>query len=103
MPGGGIVQPVRLCYDPHGRFTAMQTRVLLFAALREAAGGRELVLDLPAGTPISELRARLAAEWPRLGPLLGNAAAAVNEEYVPGDHVLRDGDVVALIPPVSGG
>jgi molybdopterin converting factor small subunit len=28
---------------------------------------------------------------------------AVDEEYVPSEHVLRDGDHVALIPPVSGG
>jgi molybdopterin converting factor subunit 1 len=81
----------------------MQTRVLLFAALREAAGTRDLTLELPPGTSVLELRARLAAQYPRLGPLLGNVAAAVNEEYVPGDHPLREGDVVALIPPVSGG
>jgi molybdopterin converting factor subunit 1 len=86
-----------------GRFTEMQTRVFLFAALREAAGAREVTLDLPAGAPVSMLRAYLGDQFPRLAPLLGNAAAAVNEEYVPGDHALAEGDVVALIPPVSGG
>ena len=81
----------------------MRTRVLLFAALREAAGARELLIELPAGASVSELRERLAADHPRIAPLLGNAAAAVNEEYVPGDQPLTEGDVVALIPPVSGG
>ena len=28
---------------------------------------------------------------------------AVNQEYQEHDHPLRDGDEVALIPPVSGG
>jgi molybdopterin converting factor small subunit len=28
---------------------------------------------------------------------------AVNEEYVDTNYILKDGDVVALIPPVSGG
>lgn len=81
----------------------MQTRVLLFAALREAAGARELLVEVPEGSTVAELRHRLAAEHPRLAPLLGNAAAAVNEEYVSDGERLRAGDVVALIPPVSGG
>ena len=33
----------------------------------------------------------------------GRLVVAVNGEYVPMDHVLADGDEVALIPPVSGG
>lgn len=81
----------------------MQTRVLLFAALREAAGAREVTIELPAGAPVSLLRAYLGDQFPGIAPLLGNVAAAINEEYVPGDHTLADGDVVALIPPVSGG
>ena len=28
---------------------------------------------------------------------------AVNEEYVPLDYTIQSGDMVALIPPVSGG
>ena len=32
-----------------------------------------------------------------------NVVCAVDEEYVAPEHVLRDGDHVALIPPVSGG
>lgn len=81
----------------------MRARVLLFAALREAAGARELEIDLPEPATTACLRERLAAEHPRLAPLLHNAAIAVNEEYARGDRPLTDGDVVALIPPVSGG
>lgn len=81
----------------------MRVRVLLFAGLREAAGTRELALDLPDGAAASALRDRLAHEHPPLAPLLARAALAVNEEYVTGDAALHDGDTVALIPPVSGG
>ena len=81
----------------------MRVRVLLFAALREAAAARELAVELPDGAGVTELRERLTATHPRLGPLLERVAAAVNEEYAAGDRPLREGDVVALIPPVSGG
>jgi molybdopterin synthase sulfur carrier subunit len=34
---------------------------------------------------------------------LTNVMVAVNETYADGDVVVRAGDTVALIPPVSGG
>src|SRR5207302_6678299 len=36
-------------------------------------------------------------------PFLTTLVCAVDEEYVPSEHVLREGDAVALIPPISGG
>ena len=71
-------------------------RVRLFAGLREQAGWSERELD--------EI-ARVADVWPALD--LGEEPAgllyAVNREYAERDRELRDGDEVALIPPVSGG
>ena len=73
----------------------MTVRVRLFAGLRERAGWSERDLDA----------ARVADVWPALG--LGDEPAgllyAVNREYAEHDRELRDGDEVALIPPVSGG
>lgn len=78
-------------------------RVLLFAALREAAGTRELAVALPDGATVAELRAHLAAAYPALAPLLPNSGIAVNQELAEPDTLVRPGDEVALIPPVSGG
>jgi MoaE-MoaD fusion protein len=76
----------------------MQVVVKLFAAVRERAGTGERTLDLPDGS-------RAADVWERLE--LGNEPAgllyAVNRAYADADHLLADGDEVALIPPVSGG
>ena len=67
----------------------------LFAGLRERAGWSTRELDA----------ATVADVWPALG--LGEEPAgllyAVNREYAERDRELRDGDEVALIPPVSGG
>src|ERR1044071_1926225 len=74
----------------------MPVRVRLFAGLRERAGWSEKEL---------EGIARVGDVWPALergeGP--GGLLSAVNREYAEPGQELRDGDEVALIPPVSGG
>lgn len=81
----------------------MKVTVQLFAALRELVGQRQLELDLAEGATIDDLRARLSADYPKVAPFLPTMVAAINEDYVPDSRALRDGDRVALIPPVSGG
>ncbi len=73
-------------------------RVRLFASLRELAGRREQDLDLAEGATVADV-------WPalRLGALPPGLAHALNRGYVDPSAPLRDGDEVALIPPVSGG
>jgi len=74
----------------------MRVTVRLFAGLRERAGWSERELEGVA---------RVADVWSALD--LGDEPAgllyAVNKAYVPRDGELRDGDEVAVIPPVSGG
>ena len=81
----------------------MQVRVLLFAALKEAAGARELSLELPEPATVAGLRDALAAGFPKLAALLPNVAIALNEEYATPERAICPGDELALIPPVSGG
>jgi molybdopterin synthase catalytic subunit len=73
--------------------------VRLFAALREQVGTSHVDLELPEGAHVADV-------WPALG--LGgiepsSLAFALNRAYADREDVLRDGDEVALIPPVSGG
>jgi MoaE-MoaD fusion protein len=76
----------------------MEVTVRLFAMLRERAGAREVTLELPEGARVSDALAELGSIAEGL-PLV----MAVNREYAPEDHVLDEGDELALIPPVSGG
>ncbi len=77
--------------------------VLFFAGAAEAAGCRRLRAAVPAGATLADLAEALRQRFPRLGPFLPSLLWAVNEEYAPPERVLRQGDEVALIPPVSGG
>ncbi len=74
----------------------MRVTVRLFAGLRERAGTGKLELESVA---------TVADVWPALD--LGDEPAgllyALNRAYVERTQELRDGDEVALIPPVSGG
>ena len=81
----------------------MQIRVRLFALLRDRAGKSDINLNLEAGANASTAILQIAEQSPALKDLLPKAAIAVNREYVKPDHVLNDGDELALIPPVSGG
>ena len=81
----------------------LRVRVRLFASLREAIGEREIMIEAPDGATVGDVRELVGAAYPAAAALLPNVVCAVAEEYVQASHVLRDGDDVALIPPVSGG
>ncbi len=81
----------------------MNISVKLFAGLHELIGEREVRLELPEGATVGDLRERLSSRYPAIAPFLGTLVCAVNEEYMPSEHCLCEGDEVALIPPVSGG
>lgn len=54
----------------------------------------------------SLVRHSLAGRYPKLKDVVldeDNITLALNEEYVTGTTPLKQGDVVALIPPISGG
>lgn len=77
--------------------------VRFFASLRDRVGHRELALELADHACVRDLLARLAERFPLLSDRLPLARVAVNEEYAALEAALRDGDQVALLPPVSGG
>jgi molybdopterin synthase catalytic subunit len=77
--------------------------VRLFASLRERAGAGTVSLQLGDGATVADaieqLRAGALAGLPENAPFV----TAVAREYVPTDHLLSEGDELALVPPVSGG
>jgi molybdopterin synthase catalytic subunit len=81
----------------------MRVTVRLFAAHREALGQSSLQTDLPDGTTAAGAFARLAQDHPALASTADAVAFAVNREHVSPDTALRDGDELALLPPVAGG
>lgn len=81
----------------------MQIQVRLFATLRQLAGWSQQPLELPEGATLDDALAAIDARYPALTIGKRTFYAAVNQEYAKGDQVLREGDEVAIFPPVSGG
>ncbi len=80
----------------------MTVTLLLFASYADALGASSLDMELPSESTVGEvldaIRLRPGAE--RLPP---KPLVAVNQAYAALDSVVREGDEVALIPPVAGG
>ncbi len=81
----------------------MNVRIRLFAVAKELAGRDLISLELPAGSTVAQLRAKLAADIPALAAVLPHILFAVGSDYAKEDTVIAAGSEVACIPPVSGG
>ncbi len=81
----------------------MQIQVRLFATYREIVGEGQLAWTFRDGTTVGQLVEAVLAKYPRLLGHEKSMVLAVNHEVVRLDVVLREGDEVAFLPPVSGG
>jgi MoaE-MoaD fusion protein len=82
---------------------SVRIQVLFFGQLKDATGCAERSLEVEAGATAGAVFDRLAGEHERLGALKASILMAVNQEYATGAVVLKEGDEVAFLPPVSGG
>lgn len=81
----------------------IRVRLLLFAVLRDIAGSSESDLVLREGSTAGDVWQQLRERHPELASYGAPPMTAVNMEYVSPDTILREGDELAFIPPVSGG
>jgi molybdopterin synthase catalytic subunit len=80
----------------------VNVRVVLFAKPRELVGKPNVDLALPAGATAADAWNQLSSRYD-LGPLPRSFRCAVNSEYAGWEAALKEGDELAVIPPVSGG
>jgi sulfur-carrier protein len=84
-------------------FQDMRVRVLFFGVLKEVFGAASADGELAEGARVADLLEIFVDRSGGREELMRSIAVAVNQEYAKLEQVLRDGDEVALLPPVSGG
>jgi len=82
----------------------MRIMVLYFAVLRERLGRTEELVNVPDGNRVKDVLDMLTAKYWDIAQLRGKFRIALNEEFIDDESIyLKDGDQLALVPPVAGG
>jgi MoaD family protein len=93
----------------------MKLRIKYTGQLRTAVQRAEEEIDLPDGSLLAELLNHLTVRYPagkalllgRSGEIASSLLVAINETAISAQDakgvMLKDGDVVLLLPPIAGG
>lgn len=81
----------------------MKIEVLFPGPARDAAGTERCVIEFPDESVAQDVREALTRRRDELAVLLAASRLSVNNAFARDDQPLCDGDVVAVIAPVSGG
>jgi len=80
----------------------MTVNILAFGIAKEILGNRMNSMPFITGLSVEGLKGELEQRYPRLQELT-SFMIAVNGEYAGAGIVIKPGDEIAIIPPVSGG
>jgi molybdopterin synthase catalytic subunit len=97
-------QPIGSTTNQPERVSAsLRVQVLFFGAARDTAGADEVEIELDQSSRAAEAFAKVLALYPGLHRFGRSLLFAINQEYATADREIRDGDELAVFPPVSGG
>lgn len=80
----------------------MKIKTLFFGITSDLVNASELEIEVDENSSVENFKSILKDEFSSLRKI-NSYAIAVNEEYAENETLLKVGDVVAVIPPVSGG
>jgi molybdopterin converting factor subunit 1 len=80
----------------------MNLNIKAFGIARDFLGESETAFSLNDGNSLADLKRALANRYPEFDKIKA-FTIAVNQEYQDDDFIIKEGDELAIIPPVSGG
>ena len=81
----------------------MKISVRFFAVCRELTGSDHFELECEEGLTVAEAASLISEKYPQLNTLKNTVRYAVDDEYADNDYILKNGQEISMIPPVSGG
>jgi molybdopterin synthase catalytic subunit len=78
-------------------------KVLFFATLRDRTGVREITIEFPQGSHISDIKKNILEKYPAIGQIMDTMIVALNHEFAFDEDVVSNEAEIAMFPPVSGG
>lgn len=81
----------------------MNVKVKLFAVFRDIVGSKEEDLDVPSDTTVQGLLELYIQRFQQMAKFRDHIILSVNKEYGAPSRILKEGDEVSFLPPVSGG
>ena len=80
----------------------MKITILFFGISSDLVGSSQLEISIENQTTVADFKNILKEKYGKLEKL-NSYAIAVNEEYATDEFIIKENDIVAVIPPVSGG
>ena len=80
----------------------MNATLLFFGISTDLVGSTSLEFELKEHTSVKKFKEELQTQYPQLSQI-NSYAIAVNESYADDSLELKENDIIAIIPPVSGG
>ena len=80
----------------------MKIKTLFFGITTDLVGASQLEINADENATIKDFKSILKGLYSQLENI-NSYAIAVNEEYASDEMILKESDIVAVIPPVSGG
>jgi len=81
----------------------MKIKIKFFASHRELVGAGEIDMEVEKNLKVGDIFQNLKDKYPALIEVEPTTIIVINHNIATMDDSVKDGDVLAMFPPVSGG
>ncbi|MBS3782140.1 MAG: MoaD/ThiS family protein [Candidatus Thermoplasmatota archaeon] len=77
--------------------------VKFFASARDIVGKKDLKMEIQQNWKVEDVLKTIFKKYPELEEMEDQLLISVNKDRTKKNEVLKDGDEIAVMPPVTGG